>query len=128
MAYWWGFIFGFDQVGCYELSCSCITHFCDRMDTLFHRVLLLQNRLSGNPLGIVEPLLLSSISSLELTPVMGFKGEFSKPWISTLVLPLWLYSNILQLDSFVKVSLYFWKWICSTIHCYNEIHYFGIQE
>ena len=35
--------------------------------------------LSGNPLGIVEPLLLSSISSLQLTPVMGFKGEFSKP-------------------------------------------------
>ena len=49
------------------------------MDTLFQRVLLLQNRLSGNPLGIVEPLLLSSISSLELTPVMGFKGEFLNP-------------------------------------------------
>uniref|UniRef100_A0A7N2M1A7 Uncharacterized protein n=1 Tax=Quercus lobata TaxID=97700 RepID=A0A7N2M1A7_QUELO len=69
----------FKMVGCYELSCSCIAHFCDRMDTLFHRVLLLQNRLNGNPLGIVEPLLLSAISSLEDTPVMGFKGEFSKP-------------------------------------------------
>ena len=75
-----GFIFGFDQVGCYELSCSCIAHFYDRIGTLFHQVLLQQNRLNMNPLGIIEQLLLPVVSSLEDTPVMGFnEGEFSKP-------------------------------------------------
>ena len=50
------------------------------MGTLFHRVLLQQNRLNVNPSGIIEPLLLPAVSSLEDTPVMGFKeGEFSKP-------------------------------------------------
>ncbi|GMY19103.1 nuclear intron maturase 3, mitochondrial-like [Fagus crenata] len=32
-----------------EPSYSCIAHFCDRMDTVFYRVRLLQNRLNVNP-------------------------------------------------------------------------------
>ncbi|GMY19121.1 nuclear intron maturase 3, mitochondrial-like [Fagus crenata] len=32
-----------------EPSYSCIAHFCDRMDTVFYRVQLLQNRLNVNP-------------------------------------------------------------------------------
>ncbi|KAF3949933.1 hypothetical protein CMV_024256 [Castanea mollissima] len=32
-----------------EPSCSCIGHFCDRMDTVHYRVQLLQNRLNVNP-------------------------------------------------------------------------------
>ena len=32
-----------------EPSCSCIGHFCDRMDTVYYRVWLLQNRLNVNP-------------------------------------------------------------------------------
>nr|XP_023918690.1 nuclear intron maturase 3, mitochondrial-like [Quercus suber] len=32
-----------------EPSCSCIGHFCDRMDTVYYRVRLLQNRLNVNP-------------------------------------------------------------------------------
>ncbi|GMY19739.1 pentatricopeptide repeat-containing protein At4g35130, chloroplastic-like [Fagus crenata] len=32
-----------------EPSCSCIAHFCDRMDTVFYWVRLLQNRLNVNP-------------------------------------------------------------------------------
>uniref|UniRef100_A0A7N2M405 Domain X domain-containing protein n=1 Tax=Quercus lobata TaxID=97700 RepID=A0A7N2M405_QUELO len=32
-----------------EPSCSCIGHFCDRMDTVYYRVQLLQNRLNVNP-------------------------------------------------------------------------------
>uniref|UniRef100_A0A2N9GL33 Domain X domain-containing protein n=1 Tax=Fagus sylvatica TaxID=28930 RepID=A0A2N9GL33_FAGSY len=32
-----------------EPSYSCIAHFCDRMDTVFYRVWLLQNRLNVNP-------------------------------------------------------------------------------
>ncbi|KAK4580834.1 hypothetical protein RGQ29_024472 [Quercus rubra] len=32
-----------------EPSCSCIGHFCDRMDTIYYWVRLLQNRLNVNP-------------------------------------------------------------------------------
>ena len=32
-----------------EPSCSCIGHFCDRMDTVYYRVRLLQNCLNVNP-------------------------------------------------------------------------------
>ena len=32
-----------------EPSCSCISHFCCRMDTVYYRVHLLQNRLNVNP-------------------------------------------------------------------------------
>ena len=32
-----------------EPSCSCIGHFCDRLDTIYYWVRLLQNRLNVNP-------------------------------------------------------------------------------
>ena len=32
-----------------EPSCPCIGHFCDRMDIVYYRVRLLQNRLNVNP-------------------------------------------------------------------------------
>uniref|UniRef100_A0A7N2L2R4 Domain X domain-containing protein n=1 Tax=Quercus lobata TaxID=97700 RepID=A0A7N2L2R4_QUELO len=32
-----------------EPSCSCISYFCDRMDTFYYRVRLLQNHLTVNP-------------------------------------------------------------------------------
>ena len=32
-----------------EPSCSCIAHFCERMDTVFYQVRLLENRLNVNP-------------------------------------------------------------------------------
>lgn len=33
-----------------ETSCSCLAHFCDRMDTSLYRIRLLQNRLNVDPL------------------------------------------------------------------------------
>ncbi|KAK0596338.1 hypothetical protein LWI29_014741 [Acer saccharum] len=33
-----------------EPSHSCVTHFCDRNDTIMHRIRLLQNRMNVNPL------------------------------------------------------------------------------